>query len=311
MNNETLYDKVPNDVYDLVRQYLSPQSKSALSQVDKRQHAISSQFARCICFLPSKEPSRASMYVDLLKRYSSIKMLSFESADYESGLSNEKQIQALVKFLNEDKGMHPMSHITFMSIQEVKLIEPLNPNDRIQLAKHKELNHSLLSALSHTNLQHIEWQSIWESTELTDQDILPILEKAIHLKHFKVKANSIINDTFNLSLENHLQLISATFEGCRVGMETLVSLNKSTSLKALSMPHCFDPHEDNWSIEHLILEKANNIKFIEKMPNLKSLTIHNLGSFPDSEELLNMIQCHLNLKTFKGPVELPDIINSK
>ena len=50
--HENLFSTIPSDAFGYIHQYLSPESKKALSQVDKLRLKECSQLATAICFLP-------------------------------------------------------------------------------------------------------------------------------------------------------------------------------------------------------------------------------------------------------------------
>jgi hypothetical protein len=282
---------IPDDIYGVIYQYLSPESKSAFSLVDKQRFKICSHSATAICFLPPKGFSNypKNIYSGLIERYPNIRKITFKSRfRIGSNESYEKQIRALIKFLNANPDKHPLEHIKEMDLQEIDWnqrlsIRSTDPNNALHIDNIRELNRSLLSALSHAKLESITWKSNKMATVIREQEIQPILEKAVGLKHFAFDA--IINEEFNLSFEKQSNLVSASFTP-RITLGPLATHSLSTcqNLKALITGYSQDMQnafiKNAWGLKQLTLtavQDTTELSFTKQMPHLEFLTL--FGSF--------------------------------
>lgn len=153
---------IPDDIYGVIYHDLSPEAKRAFSMVDKKRLEICSQLASAIWFMPPKDFSKTSdnIYRHLIARYPNIRKITFEAYFQVNGKKVfEKQIHALIDFLNKNKDKHPLSHIKQMDIREIGCD-----------------NQAFLGPLSHPRLESVIWRTLHGSSALHGKDIQPILD---------------------------------------------------------------------------------------------------------------------------------------
>lgn len=272
------FDTLPLEIFERIHDNLDASDKVNLRKVSMSMLRDCSSLARSICFLPPKIFSDApeNIYQELLERYPNISKITFQSNHRCGGnRSNEKQIRALIAFLTNNKDEHPLSHIRKLDIQEIDWHDMLDPALAVHtphIADIKELNRSFLNALSHDKLESVVWRTFDDCSCLTGQEIQPILEKSLNLKHFQL-AGSIPFHKLHISFEKQSQLASVIFKSdLLVDDKTITSLSKSQKLKTLS----FGCHHRDSSLE-----------FTKQMPNLEFLTICN--RFPLNENKLESL----------------------
>lgn len=285
---------LPVDLFNVIHQELPPQSKAALTLTDKHKHLLCSQVAKEICFLPPNHSSAPpkDIYPALLARYPNIRKLTLLSHRNNCKTNNATQIHNLIKFLNFQKDRLPLSHIKELDIQEMKLPCALVHCSKQDLKDHSHLNQNLLRALSHPQLESVIWRTFRKSTRLTCEDIQPILDKAISLKHFQTMG--IFNrpqHTLSFKIQTQLQSIILS-PSIYVDHQTISSLKNSLNLKILNATYSCRNNDENawnqipWNLKQLTLSipiNLINIAFIEKMPLLEHLTI--LNGFPTINSL--------------------------
>lgn len=290
---ETSYNIIPNDVFGIIHQHLSAESKSALSQVDKFQLKVCSHLATDICFLPPKELSNTpdNIYPGLIARFPNIRKITFESYYQEDDEKIfQKQVRALINFLSKNKDKHPLSHVKEMDIREVRC------GKMPALKDLENINLSFLSALSHPGLESIIWRTFNGSTPLHSVNIQPILEKAVNLKHFQIHGLFQFLH-INLSFKNQSELASVLFNsGLNASAKTIKSLSQCENLEKLATGyHYFTAdsiekifNSSTWNLKHLTLtipSKNADLSFTKQMHLLESLTI--LSGHP-STSLINL-----------------------
>jgi hypothetical protein len=267
---ETTYYSVPYDVYGIIHHYLTSASKSTMRQLDKEHLSVYSKLAKNIIIKPPQDLSKTpdNIYQILIERFPNIRKLIFESCYFEVDKKVfQKQIHALIEFLNKNKDKHPLSHIKEMDIREIECDNPL-----------------FLRALSHSGLESVTWRTFYAATPLNGKSIQPILEKAIGLKHFQIHG---IFESFhnNLSFANQSELTSVLFDSNVFGSaKTIKSLSQCKKLEKLATGyHYFTAHSiektfnsNPWNLKHLILTVPSqnaNVSFTKQMPLLECLTI--------------------------------------
>lgn len=279
---ETTYSSIPCDVYGIIHQYLPSSAKGVMRQLDKEHLTMYSKLAKDIIIKPPQDLSKtpANIYEILIERFPYIQKLTFESYYLEGDKKIfQKQIHALIEFLNKNKDKHPLSHIKEMDIREIEHDNPL-----------------FLRALGHSGLESVIWRTFHGSTALQGKDIQPILEKAKGLKHFQIHG-SFESFHNNLSFANQPELTSVQFDSNVFGSaKTITSLSQCKKLEKLATGyHYFTAHtmekifnSNVWNLKHLILTVPSqnaNVSFTKQMPLLERLTI--LSGHP-STSLINL-----------------------